>query len=228
MTAPKLWKFIKTKKHLTLEAALFLLSLVTLVNIWLSNSATHDSISPSDHGTYNSSGKSIDQHNSPANKVAPVSTNTDSPSNTTSGGSSSSSAPSGSYGNHVITPTYPPFSIATVNMSASYSCFQKGVVLTLSSASVTAGSPIGGNFSWQIEVSGAANPYSPDPTTNTIPVHDEGTYYLQNPSQPGSSLFYDYQAKDGESVRVHVTSPNSIASNWYTVPTGSADQCASQ
>lgn len=121
-------------------------------------------------------------------------------------------------------PSSTPLTISRVTLNgAQYLCSGGGVVVQISSATVQAAYSDGGPFTWQTEVVGAMEPRTPYATTQTIAPHQT---YLTLGSATSPGFFYSSTyARDGESVRVHVTAPNDIASPWFTVPQGTMDSC---
>lgn len=121
-------------------------------------------------------------------------------------------------------PVSAPFTISSVALSGvSWMCSGGGVVMYVSSAQVIAMSSVGGTFTWQIEVTGNPSVPGPTPSSVTIP-KSQGSYRITY-GNPGY-IYTAVNARDGQSVRVHVTSPNDVASPWFTVPAGSEASCA--
>lgn len=117
-----------------------------------------------------------------------------------------------------------PFAISSVSLQgASWSCSGGVVVVYAWSAQVYASSIVGGTFAWQLEITGAYDPYAPYSANATIP-KNQVSYQLNGFVQPGP-LYSGTSARDGQSVRVHITSPNDVASAWFTVPAGAQDSC---
>lgn len=125
-------------------------------------------------------------------------------------------------------PTFPPFAISVINLYIpAWQCQADGsVLLYMSGAIVVANSPIGGSFTWQFDFAGPKTLSTPPPQAVTMSQWKVQTMLTgKGPDAPPGDLFYDGDAVDGEAVRVHVTSPNDIVSDWLSVPVGTEQSC---
>ncbi len=119
-----------------------------------------------------------------------------------------------------------PFAVSGVTLNgAQYFCSGGGVVTQISTVTIQASNPKGGSFTWQIEVMGNwEDRGAPYPTTQAF---SPNQIYVTLGSWMNPGVFYSStHVRDGESVRVHVTAPNDIASAWFTVPAGTMQSCA--
>lgn len=119
-----------------------------------------------------------------------------------------------------------PFSIKTVTLEGtSWKCDSGKVTLLVTSARVDAASSVGGTFKWQLEVTGSSIPTSP--MSSSVAMSRNQISFKLSGGDSGY-LYSSADARDGQSVRVHVTSPNDISSTLFTVPAGTVAACAQQ
>lgn len=118
------------------------------------------------------------------------------------------------------------FTISRVKLlGTEHTCSASGVAMYVSSAQVTAKSDSGGSFIWQLEVNNAYDPPVPTPKSATI-AQGQITYQLSSSVSPGY-LYSTTNARDGQSVRIHITAPNDVVSPWFKIPTGTESSCTS-
>lgn len=119
-----------------------------------------------------------------------------------------------------------PFRISAVTLEGtSWKCDSGKVTLLVTSARVDAPSLAGGTFKWQLEVTGGSIPYSP--LNSSVAITKGQTSFKLIGGNPGY-LYSSADARDGQSVSVHVTAPNDISSMLFTVPAGTEAACAKQ
>lgn len=117
-----------------------------------------------------------------------------------------------------------PFRISAVTLQGtSWKCGSGKVTLLITSARVDAASTAGGTFKWQLEVTGSSIPYSPLNSSVSM-TKGQNSFNLIG-GNPGY-LYSSADARDGQSVRVHITAPNDISSTLFTVPAGTEAACA--
>lgn len=135
---------------------------------------------------------------------------------------SGSDQTSGSQSTASQTPTV-PFKVSSVALeSAKWSCQDGKVLMTITSARVAANSS-GGTFAWQLEITGSEVPYSP--LKSYVSISKNQTSYQLIGGNPGY-LYSSTDARDGQSVRVHITSPNDVVSAPFAVPANAQESCA--
>jgi hypothetical protein len=111
-----------------------------------------------------------------------------------------------------------PFRITSIMLRDSYAsqCNSNSVSLYIGSADVRTSSSVGGTFTWQIDDINSDPPYDSIPQTATIPANTFAKT-LATPTPPGFLISLP-DVSPGEAIRVHVTSPNDIYSNWIAAP----------
>lgn len=185
-----------------------LIAVVVIVAIYVIgsiSSAQHDFLSKSPNGVSSDS-------STVSSYVAGASTTGNNSSDQTSDSNSASQTPA------------VPLKIAAVTLDGtSWKCESGKVKLVVTSARVDASSSSGGIFKWQLEVAGGSIPYSP--LNSSVSITRGQTSYKLIGGDPGY-LYSSADAHDGQSVRVHVTSPNDISSIWFAVPAGTEASCA--
>lgn len=122
-------------------------------------------------------------------------------------------------------PSSQPFSVVSASLGgAQYYCGSGTVIMQIANIYVSSGaSTAGGSFTWQLETSG--NPSAPAAyaSTATIPAGRSITT-VSAPFGPGF-IYSDPYARDGQSVRVHITSPTNVYSAPFTIPAGTQASC---
>lgn len=123
--------------------------------------------------------------------------------------------PSSSNKGHIPSTPPPPaaFTITSVSVSgATWYCVNNSIYLMAGGITNT-NSTAGGQFTWMIESSTTAPLSTPIPTA-----FPAGRQYLVSSHIDHNGPAFSGYVTAGQSIRFRVTSPNSIASPWYTVP----------
>lgn len=111
------------------------------------------------------------------------------------------------------TPPQPgPFTITSISMNATWYCASGQIYLTANGITNT-NSTAGGTFAWIVESSTSAPLSTPVPSA-----FPAGRQYLVSSNIDRNGPWFSGNVTAGQSLRYRVTSPNSIASPWYTVP----------
>lgn len=115
-------------------------------------------------------------------------------------------------------PATVPFSMSAPVLDSSFSgCTEAGPVLRIGSASATPGYPTGGGtVTWRLEITGAAYGDMLLPVQSDTVYPGRVTYYF---STPAAGLIYeDLFAIPGQAVRLHMLTPNDLATPWLIAP----------
>ncbi len=112
------------------------------------------------------------------------------------------------------TPPQPaPFAITYVRVDgATWYCAGKQLYLTANGIT-NASNSSGGSFAWMVESSTSAPLSTPVPSA-----FPAGRQFLVSSNIDRNGPWFSGNVTAGQSIRYRVTSPNNIASAWYTVP----------
>jgi cytoskeletal protein RodZ len=109
------------------------------------------------------------------------------------------------------------FSISSVSIEGgSWTCLNGKIVIQIKTAVVKTANQQGGSVDWRIETQSPLESFTSRINTDTL-LNSEKTKELS--ANPSAEYIYEtLNAKPGQSVRVHVTSPNSIYSEPFAIP----------
>lgn len=117
----------------------------------------------------------------------------------------------------IITRPSAPFTISSVTLvDTRIYCTDNRVVAQISSAHVSTPAIAGGTFTWRMEFE-SDHTIREGLTRTAIFFPNQILYVIVNPDFPGH-LYESPSATPGESVRIHVLTPNDISTPWFTVP----------
>ncbi len=109
------------------------------------------------------------------------------------------------------------FSIKNVTLQGtSWSCISGKMVMHIETATVNAASKLGGTYTWRIEKQNAQESYTSSERTVTMRTNE--TSSVLGADEESGYFYSALDAKPGEIVRVHVTSPNSTYSAAFGIP----------